>query len=152
MTHSIIYKILFGLFTVIICIFSVSGYLFVQNDKELIADIREYNLNSAMEALDARLETSLQDSQRRMQDTTNMISKNSSLFLLNYDTEGLKESLAFDMERQEIKAIKIWDANVDQLFLLAYKIDGLNDGEVDGKIAFGEELPSTFANFTQLKK
>ena len=144
MTKSIIYKILFGLFAVIFCILTVSGYLFVQNDKELIADIREYNLNSAMKALDLRLETSLRDNQAKMEDITSMISKNSSLFLLNFDVDGLKESLIFDMEVEGVKAIKVWDGNMNFQFLLAYKQDGV--------IFFGEYLPREFDDFTQLKK
>ncbi|MCK5070502.1 MAG: SpoIIE family protein phosphatase [Desulfocapsa sp.] len=144
MTKSIIFKILLGLGTVIFSIFTVSGYLFFQNDKALIAEIREYNLNSAMKALDSRLETSLKNNQEQMQDTTNMISKNSSLFLLNFDVDGLKDSLLFDMKRDGVQAIKVWDIAMNGLFLLAFK--------EDNKIVFGEKLPERFADFTKLKK
>lgn len=144
MTKSIISKILLGLGTVILCIFTVSGYLIFQNDKALIADIREYNLNSAMKALDSRLETSLKNNQGQMQDITNMISKNSSLFLLNFDVDGLKDSLLFDMKRDGVQAIKVWDTAMNGLFLLAFK--------EDNKIIFGEELPKRFTDFTQLQK
>ncbi len=144
MTQSIIYKILLGLGAVIFCIFTVSGYLIFQNDKALIADIREYNLNSAMKALDSRLETSLKNNQGQMQDITNMISKNSSLFLLNFDVDGLKDSLLFDMKRDGVQAIKVWDTAMNGLFLLAFK--------EDNKIIFGEQLPERFTDFTQLKK
>jgi len=144
MTKSIIFKILLGLGVVIFCILTVSGYLFIQNDKALIAEIREYNLNSAMKALDSRLEISLRNNQGQMQEITNMISKNSSLFLLNFDVDGLKDSLLFDMKRDGIQAIKVWDTAMNGLFLLAFK--------EDNNIIFGEKLPDLFSDFTQLKK
>ncbi len=144
MKKSIIVKTLLILGIVIIGIFVASGYLFVKNDTKLIEQIRTYNLNAAMKALDYRLEISLKNNQEKMQDMTTMISKNSSLFLLNVDTQGLKNSLHFDMKREGVKAIQIWDTSMDELFMLAYK-----DG---GALIFDEDLPETFNDFTVLKK
>lgn len=144
MQQSIIFKTLFVLASVMIGIFIASGYLFVQNDKELIREIRNYNLDSATRNLDYRLEISLKNNQNQMRDMTNMIGKNSSLFLLNFDIEGLKESLSFDMKQEGVKAIKIWDTFTNELFLLAFK-EGSD-------IVFKDTLPAVFDNYIQLKK
>ncbi len=144
MQQSIIFKTLLVLAGVIVFIFITSGYLFVQNDKELIERIRDYNLNSAIKALDYRLEISLKNNQGQMQDMTNMIGKNTSLFLLNFDIDGLKDSLIFDMKREGVKAIKVWDSSMNELFLLALK--------EDNKIIFKNILPEYYNDYIPLKK
>jgi hypothetical protein len=63
--QSIILKTLLILGSIIILIFMGSGYLFFQNDKELIDDIRKYNLNSAMKALDERQDERLKVNKKR---------------------------------------------------------------------------------------
>jgi serine phosphatase RsbU (regulator of sigma subunit) len=142
--QSIIFKTLLVLASVMIIIFVGSGYLFVQNDKELIKEIRDYNLTAAMQNLDYRLEISLKNNQEQMQDTANMIAKNSSLFLQNFDIDGLQDSLNFDMKRKGIKAIKVWDTFMNELFILALK--------VDKRIVFTKNLPERFNDYTQVKK
>ena len=97
-----------------------------------------------MKALDYRLEISLKNNQGQMQDMTNMIGKNTSLFLLNFDIDGLKDSLIFDMKREGVKAIKVWDSSMNELFLLALK--------EDNKIIFKNILPEYYNDYIPLKK
>jgi len=124
MKHSIILKTLLLLGSLIIIIFLGFGYFFSQNDKELIEDIRKYNLESAMKALDYRQVEKLELNQKQMENIVNTIAKNSSEFLLNYDYDGLKKSISFDMKQASVKAIVIWDNEVDELFLLGVKKKG----------------------------
>ena len=121
MKHSIILKTLLLLGSLIIVIFIGFGYSFSQNDKQLIGDIRKYNLKSAMKALDYRQIEKLKLNQNQMENTINTIAKNSSEYLLNYDLDGLKKNILFDMKRDGVEAVKIWDNEVDELFLLAIK-------------------------------
>ncbi|MFK5892403.1 MAG: SpoIIE family protein phosphatase [Pseudomonadota bacterium] len=144
MKQSIIFKTLLILGSVVIIIFIASGYLFSKNDNELIAKIRDYNLNSAMTALDYRQALSLKNNQQQMQDATSMIAKNSSSFLLNFDTDGLKESLLFDIKRSGVKAIRVWDSSMNEVFLLAFK--------EDNNIVFKKSLPEFFNQYTQFKR
>jgi len=124
MKQSIILKTLLLLGSLIIIIFIGFGYSFSQNDKGLIDDIREYNLKTAMEALDYRQIEKLKTNQEQMENMVNTIAKNSSEFLLNYDYDGLKQNILFDMKKNSVKAIKIWDNEVDELFLIAIKNNG----------------------------
>ncbi len=144
MKQSIILKTLLILGSLIITIFIGFGYLFSQNNKELIDDIQKYNLDSAMRALDSRQAERLRINQTQMQDIVTTIAKNSSTYLMDYDTNGLKESLLFDIKKENVKAIRIWDNEVDELFVLVLK--------KDGKIIFDTTLPKEFENFTKFKQ
>ena len=144
MKQSIIFKTLLVIGSIIVLIFIASGYLILQSDNKLIDKIVAYNLDSTMKALDSRQELNLQKNQLEMQAVTNMIAKNSSTFLQNFDVDGLKESMLFDMKGEGIKAIKIWDSSMNELFLLAYKE---NDSMV-----FNDSLPRNFDKYTQFKK
>ena len=138
MKQSIIAKTLLILGSLIIVIFIGFGYLFSQNDKKLIEDIRTYNLTSAMKALDNRQAQSLKEHQIIMEDVVNAIAQNTSEFLLNYDLDGLKKKLLLDMKKESVKAIKVWDNELDELFLLAIKKDNeivftTTDTEIDNQ-------------------
>ena len=143
MKQSIIFKTLLILGSVIVVIFMGSGYLFMQNDKELINDIRKYNLEKTMKALDERQDDRLESNQIYMKDTVSMIAKNSSEYLMNFDTEGLKKSLLFDIKKDGIMAIQIWDNETNEIFLLAFK--------QNNKVVFKNDLPNEFEKFIQLK-
>lgn len=144
MKQSIILKTLLILGGLIIAIFIGFGYLFSQNDKELIKDIRKYNLDSAMVALDHRQSERLKLNQMQMRDIVNTVAKKSSEFLLNYDNDGLKKNLMFDMKRDGVKAISIWDDEVDELFLLAVK--------KENNIVFDSDLPKEYKKFVIFKQ
>jgi len=144
MKQSIILKTLLILGSLIIAIFLGFGYLFSQNNQELMSDIRKYNLDSAMKALDSRQVERLKQNKIQMENIVNTIAKNSSEFLLNYDAEGLKNNLLFDMKKDSVKAIKIWDNEVDELFLLAIK--------KDGKVIFDSTSVKEYEKFTKIKK
>jgi len=142
--QSITFKTLLILSLVIISFFIASAYLFSQSDNKLISDIRHYNLNQAMGALDARLEERLELNKKLMQDTVDMIAKNSSTFLLNFDSDGLQQSLLFDIKNEGIQAIKVWDGVIKENFLTALKINN--------KIVFKQKVPKEFKQFIQLNK
>ncbi|MFK5984388.1 MAG: ATP-binding protein [Pseudomonadota bacterium] len=144
MKKSITFKTLLILSLVIISTFVASAYLFSQSDNKLINDIRSYNLNQAMKALDARLEARLALNAKLMQDSVDMIAKNSSTFLLNFDSDGLQQSLLFDIKNDGIQAIKVWDEVVKENFLTALK--------VKNKIVFKHQVPKEFEQFIQLNK
>ena len=144
MNRSIILKTLLILGSLIIIIFIGFGYLFSQNDKELIEDIRKYNLESAMKELDKSQSDRLKLNQIQMKDIVNSIAKNSSEFLMNYDSEGLKKSLVFDMKKDSVKAIEVWDNEVNEVFLLAEK--------KDSEVLFTSKLGDDFKKFTKLNK
>ena len=141
MKSSIILKTLLILGGVIITIFLGFGYFSSQKDGELIRDIQKYNLDSALKALDSRKAERLEINQMQMKGIVKTIAKNSSTYLMDYDTNGLKKSLLFDMKKESVKAIKIWDNEVEEIFLLALK--------KDGKIVFDLPLPQEFEQFTQ---
>ena len=136
MKKSIILKTLLILGSLIIGIFLSFEYLSSQNDAKLISYIRQYNLDSAMKALDNRQAERLKINQAQMKDIVTTIAKNASSYLMDYDTKGLQKSLVFDMKKHGVKAIKIWDNEIDELFILAIK-----DKE---KIIFTKELPKEF--------
>ncbi|MCU7834587.1 MAG: SpoIIE family protein phosphatase [gamma proteobacterium symbiont of Taylorina sp.] len=144
MKQSITFKTLIILSIVIAAIFVASAFLFSQNDNKLIADIRSYNLNQAMAALDARLEERLRLNKEQMEDTANMIAKNSSTFLLNFDNEGLQQSLLFDIKKEGVQAIKVWDEVVYENFLTALKMSD--------EILFENSVPNQFEQFIKLNK
>lgn len=144
MKNSIILKTILIIGAVIIAIFIGFGYLFSQNDAKLISSIREYNLASSMQALDNREHERLKLNQEQMEDVVRSIAKNSATYLLNYDIEGLKESLKFDMTKKNIKAIEIWDSEVNELFLLAIKSNSV--------ITFKKQLPASFKKYTKFKR
>ncbi|WP_024955293.1 ATP-binding protein [Sulfurospirillum arcachonense] len=144
MKQSIILKTLIILSIVIAGIFIGSAYLFSQNDNGLISDIRSYNLNSAMKALDERQQERLKLNKKQMKTVASAISKNSSVYLLNFDTDGLEQSLYYDMKKDGIKAIKIWDNAVREVFLAALKIDN--------KIVFKNSIPEEYKKFAKIKR
>ncbi len=144
MKQSIILKTLLILGSVFIAIFIGSNYFTQQSDKELIEKIRNYNLKTAMDALDNRLENRLEINKKQMLDTVKMIAKNSSVFLLNFDKDGLEQSLTFDINRDGIEAIVIFDSVVNENFLVAYK--------EDGEIQFSFLLPKKFENIAKLSE
>ncbi|NOQ29572.1 MAG: SpoIIE family protein phosphatase [Helicobacteraceae bacterium] len=144
MNKSIILKTLLILGSLIIAIFLGFGYLFSQNDNKLISDIRKYNLDSAMKALDSRQAARLAINQLQMQEIVTTIAKNSSSYLMDYDSNGLKKSLEFDMKKDGVKAIQIWDNEVGEIFLLAIKDNN--------KIVFSNSLPKEYEKFTKFKQ
>jgi len=142
--QSIILKTLVILSIVIGTIFLVSSYLFSKNDKALIDEIITYNLNSSMKALDQRLEERLKINKKQMKNTASMIAKNSSVFLLNYDNEGLEESLYFDMKKEGIKAVKIFDDSVKEIFIVGLKLTN--------KIEFKTVVPDEVNKYASIKR
>ncbi len=143
MKQSIILKSLLIIGGLIIIIFVGFWYLFSQNDKKLIDDIRKYNLSSAMKALDTQQDERLKINQAQMKETITSIAKNSSNYLMDYDDNGLKKSLLFDMKKDGVKAIRIWDNEVEEIFILAIKDNG--------KIVFNQDLSSKFDKYTIFK-
>jgi len=144
MKQSIILKTLLILGSVFIVIFIGSNYLTQQSDKKLIEKIRNYNLTTAMAALDNRLENQLKTNKKQMLDTIKMIVKNSSVFLLNFDKEGLEKSLKFDINKDGIEAIVIFDSVVNENFLIVYKNHTT--------IKVTDSLPKKFENLTKLSE
>ena len=142
MKQSIIFKTLIILSVVIGTIFLTAFYLFSKNDATLISDIRIYNLNSSMKALDERLSERLKINKIAMRDTASMIAKNSSTFLLNYDRKGLKESLYFDMQKEGIKAVKVFDSSEKEIFIVGLKLTK--------KIEFKSSVPSEIAKYSKI--
>jgi two-component system chemotaxis sensor kinase CheA len=141
--QSIILKTLLILGSVIITIFVASSYLINQNDKQLIDEIRKYNLNTTMKTLDKTEESQLNANKAMMLDSAKMIAKNSSVFLINFDKEGLRDSLAFDINKEGIKAIIVFDILMNENFLVAFK-DGKN-------IKFTTTLPKKYLQYTKIK-
>ena len=142
MKKSIILKTLFILGSLIVTIFLAFGFLFSENDKKLINDIQKYNLNSAMVALDARLSDKLEFNQNEMIDTVEKISVHSSEFLLNFDPHGLKRILEFQIQKEGAKAIKIWDNEIGEIFLLAIK--------ENGAVTFVQSLPQDYLQYKSI--
>ena len=144
MKQSIILKTLIILSIVIAGIFMGSSYLFSQSDNKLIDDIRSYNLNSVMSALDERQKDRLKINKKQMKTVASAIAKNSSVYLLNFDTDGLEQSLYYDMRKDGIKAIKIWDNAVKEVFLSALKIEK--------KIVFQNFVPKDYKKFAKIRR
>ncbi len=144
MKKSIILKTLIILSIVIGSIFVGSSYFFYKSDIQLSNDIREYNLNFSMAALDERLKERLKTNEKQMKATIGMIAKNSSVFLLNYDTDRLEESLYFDMRDSDLKAVKIFDDTIKEIFMVGLKIDN--------RIKFGSTIPDEFIKFKTIKR
>ncbi|MFT5662390.1 MAG: serine phosphatase RsbU (regulator of sigma subunit) [Sulfurimonas sp.] len=143
MKKSIILKTLLILGSLIVSIFLGFGYLFSQNDNKLISDIRKYNLDSAMKALDNRQAERLAINQEQMKEIVTTIAKNASSYLMDYDSNGLKKSLEFDMKKDAVKAIQIWDNEVGEIFVLAIKDNS--------KVVFNDSLPKEYEKFTKFK-
>jgi two-component system chemotaxis sensor kinase CheA len=122
----------------------VSAYLFSKNDTALMNEIRQYNLDLSMKALDERLNERLKLNKKQMNDSTTMIAKNSSTFLLNYDIDGLEESLYFDMKKDGIKAIKIFDNITKDIFIVGLKLGN--------KIKFESFIPDELNQFQNIKR
>lgn len=144
MKNSLIFKILLILSLVIVTTFAIAAYIFSKSDEQLISEIRSYNLNSAMKALDARLEERLNLNKQNMEDILLMINKNSKGFLLDYDVEGLKKSIEFDMKKQGVVAVSIWDGSLQEYFLCATK--------QDSQIKFSKQLDSLLIGLVKLEK
>ncbi len=144
MKQSIVLKTLIILSIVIGTIFIGSSYLFSKSDASLINDIRAYNLKSSMEALDERLKERLKINKKQMKDTASMIAKNSSSYLLNYDIDGLEESLYFDMKKDGIKAVKIFDNTAKEIFIVGLKLNN--------KIKFQTFVPTELYKYSNIKK
>ena len=144
MKQSIILKTLIILSIFIAVIFVSSAYLFSQSDNKLINDIRTYNLKSAMKALDERQQDRLRLNKKQMQSIASAIAKNSSVYLLNFDISGLEQSLFYDMKKEGVKAIEIWDNEIKEIFLVALKKD-LN-------IVFQNSIPKEYQKYAKIRK
>lgn len=144
MFKTLIFKTLLIVSLVIIAIFIGAGYLFNHSDNKLISEIRAYNLNSAMKALDARLQDRLALNKEQMEQISSMIAKNSSSYLQDFDSEGLKKSLVFDMKNDSLMAVNIWDKALKENFVSGYKIEK--------KIDFGSLIPESFMKYSKLEK
>mgnify|MGYP005989879551 CR=1 FL=1 len=144
MIKSIILKTLLILGSLIIVIFLGFGYLFSQNDKTLINQIQNYNLNSALKALDERESDKLKLNQNEMEDTVEKISVHSSEFLLNFDQEGLKRILEFQLQKEGAKAIQIWDSEIGEIFLFAVK--------EKNQVSFVKLLPENLHQYKTIKQ
>ena len=144
MKNSIILKTLLILGSLIFVIFLGFGYFFMQSDKQLTDEISKYNLKSAIKSLDAREKESLSDNKTKMKDIVKTIAKNSSIYLLDYNLDGLKEALSFDMKREGVKAISVWDNEVDELFLLVAK--------KDDKIIFKTTLDKSYDRYVKFEQ
>lgn len=144
MKNSIIFKTLLILGVVITLTFIGSGYLFSKSDNKLIEKIVSYNLHSAMESLDKRQELLLEIDKKQMAEIIDRISKNSSVYLLDYDVAGLEKSIALDMKNPSIVAIEVFDGALKEYFLSAYK---KND-----QIKFHKTLPKPYTQYTQFKE
>lgn len=144
MIKSIILKTLLILGSLIIVIFLGFGYLFSQNDKTLINQIQNYNLNSALKALDERESDKLKLNQNEMEDTVEKISVHSSEFLLNFDQEGLKRILEFQLQKEGAKAIQIWDSEIGEIFLFAVK--------ENTQVSFVKLLPENLHQYKTIKQ
>jgi len=144
MKNSIILKTLLILGSLIFVIFLGFGYFFMQSDKQLTDEISKYNLKSAIKSLDAREKESLSDNKTKMKDIVKTIAKNSSIYLLDYNLDGLKEALSFDMKREGVKAISVWDNEVDELFLLVAK--------KDDKIIFKTKLDKSYDRYVKFEQ
>ena len=142
MKKSIIFKTLVILGSLIVTIFIVSNFLTNQSDKALIEQIRDYNLATVMRALDSREENSLALNKQMMIDTSKMIAKNSSAFLLNYDEESLNKSLLFDIKKEGLKAIIVVDSVINENFSVAYK--------ENEKVLFKKTLPKSYTKYTNI--
>ena len=121
-----------------------SAYLFLQNDNKLLHEIRTYNLNSVMSALDERQEERLKLNTIQMNELASAIAKNSSTFLLNFDTDKLEDSLHYDMKKDGVVAVEIWDNVAKEFFLVAFKIDK--------KIKFQNKISKEYKKFLKIKK
>jgi signal transduction histidine kinase/CheY-like chemotaxis protein len=119
--RGIVFKVLAILGVVITILFLTAGYLFVKSDKDLIEKIRKHNFESTMKALDERQDAELKLNKAQIYKSIKMVAKNSSIYLLNYDIEGVKKSLTFDINLDYIEAIEIWDTTMDEMFLVAVK-------------------------------
>ena len=144
MKNSIIFKTLLILGSLIVSVFIGFGYLFLDNNEKLINDIREYNLKSAMSALDNRQTQSLAENKLQTKDIVDTIAKNSSIYLIDYDVDGLKKSLVYDMKKESVKAISIWDSEVGETFLLLVK--------ENNKIIEKSKLDSKFKNYIKFEQ
>ena len=133
MIKSIILKTLLILGSLIIVIFLGFGYLFSQNDKTLINQIQNYNLNSALKALDERESDKLKLNQNEMEDTVEKISVHSSEFLLN-----------FELQKEGAKAIQIWDSEIGEIFLFAVK--------ENTQVSFVKLLPENLHQYKTIKQ
>jgi len=142
--QGIIGKTILILGVAIVAIFFSTGYIFFEKNKELIDEIRQYNLSQAMDALDKQQTRRLATNQKLIEDSVDMIAKNSSPFLLNYDQDGLKQSLIFDIKKEGVKAIEVFDTVANEQFLLAVK--------KKDQILFEDTLPSSFQNYIKFQR
>ena len=123
MKNSIVGKTLIILSSVIIVLFVLVAYLFIQSDNILIEKIRIYNYNNTMKTLDDMKMQQLQESKQNIQTTISSIAKNSSIFVYNYDKDGLENSIKNFMKKDGLKCIEIWEGSTNKLFLSVLKND-----------------------------
>ena len=121
MKKSIILKVLVYLGILISCIFFLSGYLLKDNNDNLINKLKNYNIENTMSIFDKREELELSKNKNLMKNTVEMIAKNSLVYLLSYDKQGLKNNIEFDIKKSSIKAIEIFDNDMNEVFLFVYK-------------------------------
>ncbi|RLA76785.1 MAG: hypothetical protein DRG78_18425 [Epsilonproteobacteria bacterium] len=141
MKQSLISKTLLILIAIIILLFIVAGYFFKKNDDTLISKIIDQNSYVVMRSLDKQQDIFLKFNKQKIKSTTSMIAKNSFLYLFNFDTDGLKENLKFDIESELISGIVILDVSTGEIFLTAYK--------KDNKLIFDEKIPKEFEKLTK---
>ena len=144
MKNSIVGKTLIILSSIIVILFVLVAYLFMQSDNMLIEKIRLYNYNSAMKTLDNMQEQQLRTAKQKLKTTLSAIAKSAAIFIYNYDKDGLKDNIKIFMEDNSIKGIEVWDGRTNELFLSILKINN--------KITIATNTPKTFSKYQKLNK
>ena len=144
MKTSIIGKTLLIISSIIIILFSVVGYLFIQIDNKLIEKIRVHNYQNTMKTLDHVQKKQLEISKEKIEQKVSEIAKNSAIFIYNYDQSGLEDSLKIAMNNDGIMAITIWDEVSSEIFLSTFK--------KDNKIIVSSTLPKFLNNYIKLEE
>ena len=144
MKNSIVGKTLIILSGIIVILFILVAYLFIQSDNILIEKIRVSNYNSTMKTLDEMQEQQLRTAKQKLKTTLSAIAKSAAIFIYNYDKDGLKDNIKIFMEDNSIKGIEVWDGSTNKLFLSILKINN--------KITIATNTPKTFSKYQKLNK
>jgi len=142
---SIAAKTVFIVGIIVSLLLAIMFLTFNYYDKKLTKTIQEYYFDNNQKIFKELLHKELKANEKRINNILSAISETSAIFLYNYDKEGMINSLKIFMKQNsDIKAIKIIDTNVNNLFVLLVR-----EGK---KIVISKNVPKTFNKYKKLEK
>jgi serine phosphatase RsbU (regulator of sigma subunit) len=143
-SRSIATKTIFVLAIFISSLYILFGYFLLQPDIDMVENIKNNYKESNYIAYESLKKSKKEYYLNKANNTTEMLAKNSSVFLLNFDKKGMKDTITFSIKNRATIGIIIYDDIDGTEFISVYKDDG--------KLVFDKPLPKKFSSYLKIEK